>query len=190
MVVDRKSQVLLSGLAIALAVFIYRAWASPSSARLPSSNGPASATGASGRQAVPAAAVAPDVHLEKLEAERPRPGEVERDLFRFKPKPPPPPPPSAASVRGRPEPSPVAAANGPPAPPPLPPITLKFIALIGPTVEVPKIAVLTDGKGLPVYGKEGDIILGQFRLIRIGAESVDLSYLDGRGRQTIRLSGG
>ena len=51
------------------------------------------------------------------------------------------------------------------------------------------IAVLSDGKGLPVYGKEGDIILGQFRLIRIGAESVELAYLDGRGRQTIRLSG-
>jgi hypothetical protein len=55
---------------------------------------------------------------------------------------------------------------------------------------VPKIAVLSDGKGLPVYGKEGDIILGQFRVIRIGVESVELSYLDGRGRQTIRLSGG
>jgi hypothetical protein len=190
MAVDRKMQVLLGGLAIALAFFIYRAWASPSGVRLPSSNGAVTAPPASVRQTASKAATAPDVHLEKLEAERPKPGEKDRDLFRFKPKPPPPPPPSAAPARGRGEPAPAAAPGVPPVPPPLPPITLKFIGLIGPAAEVPKIAVLTDGKGLPVYGKEGDIILGQFRLIRIGAESVDLSYLDGRGRQTVRLSGG
>ena len=157
--------------------------------RCSSSNRSVTATAASVRQTGSAAATAPDVHLEQLEAERPKPGDADRDLFRFKPKPPPPPPPSAAGP-GRVEPSPAAAPRGPPPPPPLPPITLKFIGLIGPAAEVPKIAVLTDGKGLPVYGKEGDIILGQFRLIRIGAESVDLSYLDGRGRQTVRLSGG
>lgn len=187
MAVDRKRQILLGGLAIALAFFIYRAWASPSVAPLPASNGTVTATSSSNRQAPPATATAPDVHLERLEAERPKPGEADRDLFRFKPKPPPPPPaPAPVSV----VPPPVAVPTGPPPPPPLPPIPLKFIGLIGPTPEVPRIAVLSDGKGLPVYGKEGDIILGQFRLVRIGAESVELSYLDGRGRQTIRLSGG
>jgi hypothetical protein len=54
---------------------------------------------------------------------------------------------------------------------------------------VPKIAVFSDGKGLPQYGKEGDIILGQFRIVHIGTESIEMSYLDGRGRQTIRLTG-
>ena len=189
MAVDRKKQVLVVGLALVLAFLIYRAWASPSGAPRAASNGLVTAPPASGRQAAAGAATAPDVNLEKLEAERPKPGEAERDLFRFKPKPPPTRPPAPA-VAGRGEPSPVVAAGGPPPPPALPPITLKFIGLIGPAAEVPKIAVLTDGKGLPVYGKEGDIILGQFRLIRIGAESVDLSYLDGRGRQTVRLSGG
>ena len=147
------------------------------------------ATAGSNRQTPPAAVAAPDVHLERLEAERPKPGEADRNLFRFKPKPLPPPPPRPAPAPVSVAPPPVAVPSGPPPPPPLPPITLKFIGLIGGTAEVPKIAVLTDGKGLPVYGKEGDIILGQFRLIRIGAESVELSYLDGRGRQTIRLSG-
>ena len=187
MAIDRKRQILLGGLAIALAFLIYRAWASPSVAPFPASNGTVTATASSKRQAPPAAVTAPDVHLEKLEAERPKPGEADRDLFRFKPKPlPPPPPPAASPVRVVP---PAVAVPGGPLPPPPPPITLKFIGLIGPTPEVPKIAVLSDGKGLPVYGKEGDIILGQFRVIRIGAESVELSYLDGRGRQTIRLSG-
>jgi hypothetical protein len=40
-----------------------------------------------------------------------------------------------------------------------------------------------------MYGKEGDIIDGRYRIVRIGAESIELTYLDGRGRQTIRLSG-
>jgi hypothetical protein len=186
MAADRKRQILLGGLAIALALAIYGAWASPSVAPLPASNG--TVTASANRQAPPAAVTAPDVHLEKLDEDRPKPGEADRNLFRFKPKPPPPPPPPVqAPVRA--VPPPPTTPSGPPPPPPLPPIALKFIGLIGPTPQVPKIAVLSDGKGLPVYGKEGDIILGQFRLIRIGAESVELSYLDGRGRQTIRLSG-
>jgi hypothetical protein len=188
MAADRKRRILLGGLAIALAFFIYRALASPSVVPLPASNGRVTAAASSNRQAQPAAPTAPDVHLERLDAERPKPGDADRDLFRFKPKPlpPPPPPPPPPAVVAAP---PVAAPSGPPPPPPLPPIPLKFIGLIGPTPVVPKIAVLSDGKGPPVYGKEGDIILGQFRLMRIGAESVELSYLDGRGRQTIRLSG-
>jgi hypothetical protein len=187
MAADRKRQILLGAVMIALAFFIYRAWESPSVASPPASNGRVSTTASSGRQAqTTAATTAPDVHLERLEAERPKPGGADRDLFRFKPKPPPPPPPPPPV---RVDPPVVAAPSGPPPPAPLPPIPLKFIGLIGPTPDVPKIAVLSDGKGLPAYGKEGDIILGQFRLIRIGAESVELSYLDGRGRQTIRLSG-
>ena len=38
-------------------------------------------------------------------------------------------------------------------------------------------------------GREGDIIDGRYRLVRIGVESVVMEYLDGRGRTTIRLSG-
>ncbi len=48
MAVDRKRQVLLGGLAIALAFFIYRAWASPSGAPLSASNGSVTATAALG----------------------------------------------------------------------------------------------------------------------------------------------
>jgi len=32
-------------------------------------------------------------------------------------------------------------------------------------------------------------VLGQYRILRISAESIEMAYLDGRGRQTIRLSG-
>jgi hypothetical protein len=49
--------------------------------------------------------------------------------------------------------------------------------------------VLSDGRGNVFNGKEGDVIEGRYRLLRVGNDSADLIYLDGRGRQTIRLSG-
>ena len=50
------------------------------------------------------------------------------------------------------------------------------------------VAVLSDNRGV-YYGREGDAIEGRYRILRIGVESVDLAYLDGRGRQTIRFTG-
>jgi len=38
-------------------------------------------------------------------------------------------------------------------------------------------------------GAEGDVIEGRWRIVKIGVESIDMAYLDGRGRQTIRLTG-
>lgn len=77
---------------------------------------------------------------------------------------------------------------GPAGPPPPQPITLKFIG----TVTVPsgegRVAVLSDGKFV-YHGREGDIIDGRYRIVRIGEESVQMEYVDGRGRQTIRLTG-
>jgi hypothetical protein len=52
-----------------------------------------------------------------------------------------------------------------------------------------RVAVLSDGRGNVFNGREGDIIEGRYRLLKIGAESVELAYADGRGRQVIRLSG-
>ena len=79
--------------------------------------------------------------------------------------------------------------TGPPPVPPLPPITLKFIGIVQQGEQSPKIAVLSDGRHVPFYGREGDIIEGRYKILRIGIESIDLAYADGRGRQTIRLTG-
>jgi hypothetical protein len=38
-------------------------------------------------------------------------------------------------------------------------------------------------------GREGEVVAGQYRILKIGVESVEMAYLDGRGRQTIRLTG-
>jgi hypothetical protein len=127
---------------------------------------------------------APKVELGALSASKPEPAEEERNLFRFKQKPlPPPPPPVRAPAAQL---TPAGAAS--PAEPARPPITLKFIGIVEAPERGPKIAVLSDGRNV-WYGKEGEIILGQYRILRIGAESIELAYTDGRGRQSIRLTG-
>jgi len=82
-----------------------------------------------------------------------------------------------------------AGPEGPPPPPPLPPIQLRFIGLIEAPDQAGRVALLSDGKGGLMNGREGDIIEGRYRVLRVGADSLDLAYADGRGRQTIRLSG-
>ena len=126
-----------------------------------------------------------DVKLELLKKEPSELAEGERNPFRFKPKPaPPPPPPVARPV----DPTPIAPPI-PTGPPPPPPIPLRFIGLVEARTQVGRIAILSDGRGNVFYGKEGDIIEGRYRVLKIGADAAELAYSDGRGRQTIRLSG-
>jgi len=131
-----------------------------------------------------ARSAAPDVHLEMLEAERIKPDDGPRNPFRYKPKPPPPP----VSTTPRPVVAAAPASSGPPPPAPPPPITLKFIGKMEPKGQS-RIAFLADGQGHTFSGREGDAIEGRYRILRIGVESIEMAYLDGRGRQTIRLSG-
>ena len=178
---ELRRQMLLALLVVALGVVIYLQW--------PRTSDPARATtnrrGSTSRTTPNSAttATAPDVHLEALSEGRTRPGEAERNLFRFKPKAPPPAPPRPVQVVAAPP-----VPTGPPPPPPLPPIALKFIGLIE-SGSSSRVAILSDGRGAPLYGKEGDTVLGQYRIVRIGTESIEMTYLDGRGRQSIRLSG-
>ncbi len=78
---------------------------------------------------------------------------------------------------------------GPPPPPPWAPIALKFFGLVVAPAHGEQLAILSDGRNAPFYGKEGAIIEGRYRILKIGVESVELAYADGRGRQTIRLTG-
>ena len=110
---------------------------------------------------------------------------MERDLFRFRAKPVPPPAPRQAVATAPPQ---AIVPSGPPPPPPLPPIPLRFIGLMD-SATTNKIAILSDGRGAPILGRQGDTVLGQYKILRIGVESIEMAYLDGRGRQTIRLSG-
>jgi hypothetical protein len=184
----RKREVTLAVVALLLAAAVYAAYQTLSNGPATSTAAPASSNKQAGqaRATAPvksgAVVEAPEVHLQALNEGRPQPNPGGRDLFRYRVKPPPAPPPVRQAV-GPPVPAP------PPGPPPLPPISLKFIGVIDMPSPAPRVAVLSDGRGAPVYGHEGETVLGQYRILRIGAESIEMSYLDGRGRQTIRLSG-
>lgn len=189
----RPRPLLLVVLAVSLAALVvYLLW--PAAAR---PSGPSNPPREQRRQASATAGqnatLGPlDVRLEALREPRPAPEEAARNPFRFYVKPPPPPPPPPKPVV---TPPPTQLHPGdpgyvPPAPPPPPPIPLKFIG----TVEIKgrKVAIFTssDGRGMPVHAGEGELVLGQYRVVKIGVESVTLEYLDGRGRQTIPMRGG
>ncbi len=128
-----------------------------------------------------------DVKLDLLKSAPSELGRPIRNPFQFKPKAPPPAPRPPASLAGRGAPPVIVAPPVPQGPPPPPPIALKYIGVL--ETAQGRVAAFRDTGGDIVYGKEGDIIDGRYRLLKIGVESADLAYVDGRGRQTIRLSG-
>ena len=193
MAAERGRQLMLGGLALVLVFAIVKLWPDARTSTPPASSsnrvtGNAAAARAAQTPRVPGP---PDVHLDALNSERPRPETAERNLFRFRQKAPPPLqslPPGAARP-AQPQPAAPVMPSGPPPPPPLSPIALKFIGIVEAPSHGEKIAILSDGRNAPFYGKEGAIIEGRYRILKIGVESVELAYADGRGRQTIRLTG-
>ena len=131
------------------------------------------------------------VNLEALRAGRGKPIDTRRNPFRFEARAPAPGGDGSGAPLQPPKPlnqAPEVFVPPPPTgPPPPPPIPLKFIGIL--TQGSKRVAVLTDGKSTPVGGVEGEIILGQYQILKIGNESIEMAYPDGRGRQTIRLTG-
>ncbi len=153
------------------------------------SSSPAAAPVVPGRpSAAPAHQAAPptelaSVKLSTLDTSGRQQTEAARNPFRYQPKVVAAPPKPADTPRPQPvQPMPVA----PPVPAGPPAIQLKFLGVVTRSNGV-RWAVLSDGK-LPIYGRETDIIAGQYRILSIGSETVEIAYADGRGRQTLRLS--
>jgi hypothetical protein len=179
---ERRKQLTLAALVVALVGVLYYEFGGA-----PGVPNPQSAAAVAQSRRTPAGARTPpekalDVHLKALGEDHPKPT-TSRNLFRFKPKPAPPPPtPVARSETPQ-------APSLPPGPPPIPPIPLKFIGIVENADRSLRIAVLRDMQGHIMNGSEGAIIDGRYQILRIGMESIEMSYLDGSGRQTIRLSG-
>jgi hypothetical protein len=128
-----------------------------------------------------------DISLELLRRERGELSAPDRNPFRFERRASAAPPPRSQAARRS---APIEVVSTEPLPPPPPPpIPLRFIGYLQPNDAPGRVAVLSDGRGNVFNGKEGDVIEGRYRLLRVGDNSADLIYLDGRGRQTIRLSG-
>ena len=188
MTAERRRQLLMGGGAgSVLVLLMWLMWpASPA----PSASASSPVRGRAARAGDKDADVTPvdAVKLNALKEGRDEPGQASRNPFRFQPKPAPPPPkvvmpPPTVPVNITP-----ARPAPPPGPPPLPPIPLKFLGVVTRENGV-KYAVLTDGKSGPQHGKEGETIEGRYKIVKIGEESIEMTYLDGRGRQVIRLTG-
>ncbi len=173
-------------LAVALAVaapFGYRAWQATDPGARAADSAQRAGADRLGRGSTDPAAEGLDVQLKRLTRPGPEPTTGNRNPFQFDLGPGPRAgfePPTKAPVAITPAPVPPAAAP--------PPIPLKFIGLVEGPAGTGRLAVLSDGRFV-YQGREGDIIDGRYRLVRIGVESVVIEHLDGRGRQTLRLSG-
>ena len=125
-----------------------------------------------------------DVRLEALDASRPGQGAMERNPFRFQPKAPPPNASGPAQPYVPPPPLPEQKLNAPQTPP-IPLKLMGFVTLPGGQT----VAALSDCKGATFHGAEGGIVDGQYRIVKIGIESIQIEYVNGKGRQTLRVDG-
>jgi hypothetical protein len=177
--VPRRQVVVLTSLLVVLAAILAYQFRWSGGAGVP--RGPGARPAARGTAAAPIGEV-PDVRLEALEAERPALVEGGRNLFRDEPEPPPvaAPAPSSAPARR------AAAPPDPTGPPPPPPINLKFIGVV--QAGGRSVAVLSDGRDI-LYGREGEVVDGQYLIVKINVETIEVSYPDGTGRRVIRLTG-
>ncbi|MES1254846.1 MAG: hypothetical protein ABUS56_04520 [Acidobacteriota bacterium] len=184
---ERRRVFVLAALALVLVGVLYQTWTTSSTAVAPTRARTPTATGRRGPEVPESGAIAaPDVHLDVLDAEHPPLEDSERNLFRFKA----PPPVRVVRVAPPPAPAPVLPVpSGPPVEPPPPPIPLKFIGVVQAPDGSARIAALIDALGRPYHSAEGEVVAGQYRVLKILPESIEMSYLDGRGRQIIRLSG-
>jgi hypothetical protein len=175
-----RREVLFGLIALVLGggVYVTKPWSSDAPAQAPRQ------TPATGGRAAQAAAV-DDVRLDLLTATGSDAATVSRNPFRFQPR-------AVAAAPRRTTVAPRPELTEPPAPtgpPPPPPITLRFIGLIEAPPRTGRVALLSDGRGGLMYGREGDTVDGRYRMLRVGIDSIEMAYVDGRGRQTIRLSG-
>jgi len=186
---SRRQIVLLAALVAVLAgVLGWQFWpsaemADPAAGARRAPAGRPGATAPAGTEMQP-----PEVRLSALDQSPPSPNAGLRNPFRFRADP----AQEAAEGGGRPATGPVVPLpvepGPPPGPPPPPPIPYKFVGTLSSPSTGGRVAVLSDGKFV-YYGREGDIIEGRYRLVKIGEESLQIEYADGRGRQTLRMSG-
>jgi hypothetical protein len=170
---------LLIGLGVAVVtLLIYQLWPSAAPGSEPSNRARTERPGQAG--AVDPGAL--HVQLGALDQPPPEPSTSGRNPFRFQWKAASPEPREATRTAPAPIPQPVEPLQ--PAGPP--PIALKFFGMFD--GRPGKIAALSDGRDV-FYGREGEIIDGRYRIVKIGVESIVMEYPNGTGRRTIPLRG-
>ena len=177
--VPPRQTLVLAALLLALVVVVIYQLRGPGVA---ATVGPVAAAGPAGSRSAAArdrAESAPEVRLSALKASKPASANKGRNLFRDQPKAP---PPSVVT----PTPPPPDPNAPPPLPPPPPLITLKLVGIVQGAGR--PVAALTDGRDV-FYGREGDVVEGRYKIVKINVESIDIAYLDGRGQRRLSLTG-
>jgi hypothetical protein len=178
---SRPRSWLLIALAVVVVALIFSKMWSNGAAVSPPPSSPARA--ANGKPSQPFDPKELKVRLEALEAPKPEEGSTERNPFRFQPKAPPAPTGPAPKPEYIPPTQPTQ-----PIQPQVAPIPLKltgFIELPGGT----KLAQLSDCKSGTFSAAEGKTVDGQYRVVKIGIESVTIEYINGKGQTTLRVEG-
>ena len=179
---QQRRQLLTLGLLLVILAFVYFKMVAPMTAEAPAaaSNTPAAAQrGAEVPQVLPEA-----IRLSALKDVREE-SRGPRDPFGFgvPPRPPDPPPPPPRPIVQQPEPP-----RQPVGPPPRPQIPVKFLGFAEDPSRPGKLVSLSIN-GTVVLAREGDVVDGKYRLVKVGLETIVMAYLDGQGQQTIRLTG-
>lgn len=147
---------------------------------------PATPSNAAAPGTVPPKTDVVHVELERLDRRPVAPVDAARNPFRFHAPAPRPAARTERAVAKRAVPEERSLAREAVDPPPIP---LQFIGFTDPEGDAPPVGTFSDGRGNVFHGRQGDIIEGRYRVLRIGSDSAELAYLDGRGRQTIRMAG-
>ena len=142
------------------------------------SNSPTAATGAA--KAAGLLGLPEPLKLAALGTSGDPEGEAPRNPFRFGQPPAPPPPKYVAP--------PPAPPPPPPGPPPAPDIPLQLVLLETLPGNVRTATVRDTASSALFSGQEGQVLDGRFRLVKIGLESVVVSFLDGSGQKTLPLA--
>ena len=174
--------ILLGVLALVLLWTMFSGDAAPQSVRTTEARPPSAARG---EQVEPTDL---DVRIESLRGDPAPLDEGGRNPFRFQERAAPPPRESQGAFNARPAPP---VDPGPPPPPvdPGPPqigTLVKFIGIVETGKE--RIGAFSDCK-YTFSGREGEVMEGRYRLVRIGVESAVVEYVDGKGRTTLPLNG-
>jgi hypothetical protein len=178
----RKQAFLLVGLVVVLAAAVWYQF------------GGGTPAGPGGAASNPLAGTTPagiepvvDVRLDLLQVQRDAYTPPKRNPFRFHA----PPPPAPRPVARQPEPSPPPPPPVPVGPPPPRPIH-ELIRYLGTYVRNQEtLVVLQDiTSGTQLHARAGDVIDGRYRLLNATPDYIDIAYLDGRGRERIRIGSG
>lgn len=172
----------LGALVVALAVVAWYMYGGAPTVSAPSASNSTSTAPASGGQARPGGRIGLPEALKLAALDHSGESEAEgltRNPFRFGQPPAPPPPPYV--------PPPPPPPPGPPPPPPIPDIPLQLVGLETWPGDVKMATVRDTGTAAVFTGTEGQVLDGRYRLVKVGLESVVVSWLDGSGRKTLPL---